>query len=182
MRVAIYVRVSTSEQEEKNQLPAIEALISRRGFEPVRIYQEAASAWSAGHQKEFSRLLKDGAAGDFAGLVVWSLDRITREGPGKILQIVDRLEKAGINVYSVNEPWTEAPTDLRPLLLSVYGWAAQLESNKISERTKAGLVRKKLNGGKLGRRPGSKDKKKRNVDGYRLRQARERIKRAELGQ
>lgn len=179
MKVAIYARVSTDNQNEKNQLPAIYTLIERRGFEPVQVYQESASAWSAGHQKEFSRLLKDAGAGLFQGIVVWSLDRITREGPGKILQIVDRLEKSGIYVYSVNEPWTEAPTDLRPLLLSVYGWAAQLESKKISERTKAGLLRKKLSGGKLGRRPGSKDKKKRRNDGYILRQAREKIRRAE---
>lgn len=180
MKVAIYARVSTDDQKEKNQLPAIYDLCRRRSFDPVLVYQESASAWSSGHQKEFSRLLKDAKAGEFQGLVVWSLDRITREGPGKILQIVDRLEKAGISVYSVNESWTDVPNDLRPLLLSVYGWAANLESKKISERTKAGLLRKKLDGGTLGRRPGSKDKRKRKTDGYKLRQAREKVKRAEL--
>jgi putative DNA-invertase from lambdoid prophage Rac len=181
-KIAIYARVSTFEQEERNQLPAINALIKRRDFEPVRTYQEQASAWSAGHQKEFSRLLKDAAAGEFSGLVVWSLDRITREGPSKILQIIDRLERSGITVYSVQEPWTEAPSEVRPLLLAVIGWVAQLESKRRSERTKAGLLRKKLNGGLIGRRPGSKDKHKRRTDGYKLRQARERIRREENGE
>lgn len=180
MKVAIYARVSTQEQEEKNQLPAIQALIERRGFEPVRIYQEQASAWSAGHQKEFSRLEKDATAKEFSGLVVWSLDRITREGPGRILQIVEKLEKAGVMVISVQEPWTEAPSEVRPLLLAFYGWAAQMESKRRSERTKAGMLRKKLNGGKIGRRPGSKDRHKRRTDGYKLRQAREKVKRAEI--
>jgi putative DNA-invertase from lambdoid prophage Rac len=179
MRCAIYARVSTLEQEEKNQLPAINALIKRRDFEPVRTYQEAASAWKDGHQIEFSRLLKDAAAGEFQGLVVWSLDRITREGPSKILQIIDRLERSGITVYSVQEPWTEAPNEVRPLLLAVIGWVAQLESKRRSERTKAGLLRRKLGGGRLGRQPGSKDRRKRRTDGYLLRQARDRIRRAE---
>lgn len=182
MKVAIYARVSTFDQAEANQLPAINGLIQRRGFDPVRIYQEAASAWSAGHQKEFSQLLKDAAAGEFSGLVVWSLDRITREGPGKILQIVDRLEKSGITVFSVMEPWTEAPTEVRPLLFAVIGWVANQESKKISERTKAGMLRKKLGGGNVGRPKGSKDRRRRKKAGYVLRQAREKVKRAENGE
>lgn len=180
MKVALYVRVSTYDQAEANQMPAIESLIQRRGFEPVRTYQEQVSAWSAGHQKEFSRLLKDAKAGEFSGLVVWSLDRITREGPGKIIQIVDRLEKAGIAVISIQEPWTELPSDIRPLLLSFYGWIANQESKRISERTKAGMLRKKMNGGRVGRPIGSKDRRRRRKAGYELRQAREKVKRAEL--
>lgn len=182
MNVAIYARVSTFDQKEENQFPAINALIQRRQFTPVRTYQEAASAWSAGHQKEFSQLLKDAKAGAFQAVIVWSLDRITREGAGKIIQIVERLERSGVMVISVNEPWTEAPTEVRPILLAFYGWAANLESKKISERTKAGMYRKKIGGGKLGRPNGSKDRRRRRTDGYVLRQAREKVKRAELGE
>lgn len=179
MKVAIYARVSSYLRDEKNQLPDIESLIQSRGFEVVASYHETASAWKNGHQVEFARLIKAAQAKEFDGIVVWSLDRLTREGPHKILAIYKKLEDLGITVISCKEPWTEAPSSVKPLLLAVFGWIAEQESRRQSERTKAGLLRKKLNGGRLGRPPGSKDRRKRKKKGYILRQARDRVKRAE---
>ena len=44
MKAAIYARVSTSEQSADNQLPDLEALASRRGFDIVRGFSENVSA------------------------------------------------------------------------------------------------------------------------------------------
>ena len=41
------------------------------------------------------------------------------------------------------------------------GWVARMESQRRSERTKAGLERAKAQGKHLGRPPGSKDRRKR---------------------
>ena len=57
------------------------------------------------------------------------------------------------------------------LLLAIAGWVARMESNRRSERTKAGLARAVAQGKGLGRPPGSKDKKKRGPRGYLLRYA-----------
>lgn len=59
MKAVIYSRVSTTEQSTDNQTPVLEAWAKQRGFEVVGIYQEAESAWKAGHQKELARLLAD---------------------------------------------------------------------------------------------------------------------------
>lgn len=180
-RAVIYARVSTGKQEEKNQIPDVNRLIEQRGFELVKTYKEKASAWKTGRQKELTKLMKAAQAKEFDCLVVWSLDRLTREGPHKILILYKRLEDLGITVISVKEPWTEAPSELKPLLLALIGWVAEQESKRQSERTKAGLKRKKEEGGKVGRPAGCKDKKKRKNEGYFLRQARARIERAENG-
>ena len=59
MKVAIYARVSTEEQVLENQIPVIETWAINRGWEIVKVYAEDATAWKAGHQKEFAQLLKD---------------------------------------------------------------------------------------------------------------------------
>ena len=69
------------------------------------------------------------------------------------------------------EPWTEAGGELLDLLLAIAGWVARMESNRRSERTKAGLQRAVSQGKRLGRPPGSKDRKKRSRRGYLLRWA-----------
>ncbi len=74
-------------------------------------------------------------------------------------------------VQCCQEPWTEAGGELLDLLLAIAGWVARMESNRRSERTKAGLARAVAQGKRLGRPPGSKDKKKRSRRGYLLRWA-----------
>ncbi|MFC2038369.1 recombinase family protein [Chloroflexota bacterium] len=66
-----------------------------------------------------------------------------------------------VKLISYQEPWTETPGEIREVLYALTGWVARMESQRRSERTKAGLVRVKAQGKRLGRPPGSKDKRKR---------------------
>lgn len=50
---------------------------------------------------------------------------------------------------------------LAELLYAVTGWVAQMESQRISERTKAGLARAQVQGRCLGRPRGSRDRRRR---------------------
>ena len=93
------------------------------------------------------------------------------EGPLATLEIVHRLGNYGVTVASFQEPWQKVSGELRDLLLAIVGWVARMESNRRSERTKAGLARSTAQGKRLGRPPGSKDKKKRSRRGYLLRWA-----------
>ncbi len=92
---------------------------------------------------------------------MWSLDRLSREGALAILQLVEKLRMYGTRILSYQESWTEAPGELAELLYALTGWVARMESQRRSERTKAGLARAVAQGKKLGRPTGSKDKKKR---------------------
>ena len=161
MKVIIYSRVSTGEQDTTNQTAALIDWAKRRGFEVAGIYQEEESAWKAGHQRELSRLLDYASKRRFDAVLVWALDRLSREGPLAILTLVNRLKICGVKVLSYQESWTEAPGELAELLYALTGWVARMESQRRSERTKAGLARVKAQGKRLGRPTGSKDRKKR---------------------
>lgn len=163
MKAAIYVRVSTSEQETANQLPALEDYAQRRGFEIVQVYSEAESAWRAGHQAELARLIEDARKGRFQTILVWALDRLSREGALAILSLVDKLKRYGVRVISYQESWTEAPGDLADILYAITGWVARMESQRRSERTKAGLERARREGKPIGKRGPDKKKRKRRA-------------------
>ena len=161
MKVCIYSRVSSGVQDTENQVMVLTNWAASRGYEVVNIYQEQESAWKNGHQRELSHLLEDARKRRFEAVLVWALDRLSREGPLAILTIVDRLKKCSVKVISYQESWTEAPGDLADLLYALTGWVARMESQRRSERTKAGLARVLAQGKKLGRPKGSKDKRKR---------------------
>lgn len=161
MKVCIYSRVSTSEQAATNQSEVLTGWAEQRGFEVVKFYEEEESAWKSGHQRVLANLIDDARHRRFQAVLVWALDRLSREGALAILSLVSKLSSCGVKVLSYQESWTEAPGELAELLYALTGWVARMESQRRSERTKAGLVRVKAQGKCLGRPPGSKDKRKR---------------------
>jgi putative DNA-invertase from lambdoid prophage Rac len=173
MKVAFYLRVSSAEQSTDNQLPALQAFAKTRGWEVAEVYSENATSWTAGHQKELARLLDDLGTGRrrYDYLLVWSLDRLTREGISSLLALWNHFRLLGCQIVSVKETWTEVPNEMTPIFLAMIGFFARWESDRRSERTKAGLDRVKAHGVKLGRPRGSKDQQKRNRAGYLLRWA-----------
>lgn len=173
MRVAAYLRVSTQEQTTANQSPAIEAWVKSRGHELVEVYQENESAWRSGHQKELARLLNHLRSGrrKYDILLVWSLDRLTRAGIAAILSLVNTFKSYGCQVISIQESWTEQAGPMAELLYSITAWVAEFESQRRSERVKAGQARALREGKRLGRPAGSKDKQLRRTTGYHLRYA-----------
>jgi len=171
MKAALYLRVSTTEQNVDNQLPALEAYADSRGWQIVEVYQENESAWKSGHQKELARLLADCRNGRHRVdvVLVWALDRLSREGAAAILNLVNTFKAYGVRVISYQESWTEAPGAIGEVLYAIAGWVAKMESERRSERTKAGLARAIAGGKRLGRPAGSKDGGKRKRTGYLLR-------------
>ncbi len=161
MKICIYSRVSTSKQDTENQSAVLTDWANRRGYEVVRIYEEQESAWKTGHQRELANLVADARRGKFQAVFVWALDRLSREGALAILSLVHKLSSHGVKVLSYQESWTEAPGELAEVLYALTGWVARMESQRRSERTKAGLARVKAHGKRLGRPPGSKDRRKR---------------------
>ena len=158
MKVAIYARVSTEDQTTKNQVHALlDYCHKRRDIvdEVYHVYEETESAWQRGHQKQLKELFADAHRGCFDTVLVWSLDRLTRGGALKILEMIDQFKKYNIRVVSYQEPWTEAPGEIADILYAITGWVAQMESQRRSERTKAGMARAKLEGREPGRPAGS---------------------------
>jgi len=165
LKAVIYSRVSTEEQTTANQVDTLRAWAESRGFALVETYQEQESAWRNGHQRELARLITGAQQRRFDVVIVWALDRISRQGSLAILELVNKLNAWGVKVLSYQEPWTEAPGELGELLYALTGWVARMESQRRSERTKAGMARLKAEGVRIGRPPGSRDKKRRKKRG-----------------
>ncbi len=170
MKVAIYARVSTEEQHTDNQISVLEKFAADNGWQVVKIYTEEASAWRAGHQKELKAMLNRASYHEYDGILVWSLDRLTRQGIGYIMQLVNTFKQYGCQVISQQESWTHQNDGMMvDLLYAITAWVAKFESERRSERVKAALARKKARGEPIGRKPGAKDLKPRKRLGYLLR-------------
>ena len=170
-KAGILARVSDPGQDYGNQLADLISWAERRGVEVVVTYKFQESAWKGAYQKQLTQVYQDAREGKFQILLIWALDRLSREGPLATLEIVHRLGNHGVSVASFQEPWLEVSGELRDLLLAIAGWVARMESTRRSERTKSGLQRAVSQGKRLGRPPGSKDKKRRRRSGYYARYA-----------
>lgn len=170
-RAAIYARVSTEEQTVENQIPALEKLAAERGWTILKVYSEEVSAWKTGRQVHLKELLIDASNHKYDFLLVWSLDRLSREGIGTLFNYVNTFKGYGCQVISCQEPWLEQSGPLADLLTAITGWVAQFESKRRSERIKASMAKRKAEGKWVGRKPGSKDKNTRKRTGYLMRYA-----------
>ena len=166
MKIAIYARVSTSEQDVNNQLRALRNYARALEGEIVEEYVDKASGKSS-NRPEFRRLLKNAEQHKFDLVLVWALDRFSREGILNTLSYLRRLKENGVYIKSLQEPWLDTRDEgMGNLLIAIFSWVAEQERKRISERTKEGLKKAK-NVGKRG-----KDKKPRRKSGYYLRWAR----------
>jgi DNA invertase Pin-like site-specific DNA recombinase len=151
MRAAIYCRVSTGEQELENQREALLRAAEARGWRVVAVYEDIGSG-AKFDREGFRKLLQDAAKRKFDAIYVWALDRLSREGLARTVQLIEQLDKWGIKIISHTEPYLDTSNELvRSILLAVIATLAKLERQKISERTKAGLERARRQGKKLGR-------------------------------
>lgn len=160
-KAAIWSRVSTNEQDTSNQVLQLELWAKQRGFDIVKIYNVEESAWRGAHKKAIHEALEDARKGQYSVLMVWALDRLSREGPQATLEIVSNFAKYNVQIASYQESWTEVAGELRELLIAIVGWVAKMESNRRSERTKAGMERAIAQGKTIGRPKGCKDSKSR---------------------
>ncbi len=146
-RAALWVRVSTSEQETANQLPVLREWAENRGYEVAKVYDVTESAYSGKHQDRLNEALDDARLGKYQVLFVWALDRLNRDWEiESTLKVLRLFRERGVQVLSRQEDWTDVPADMQPLLNSIFAWMAGMESKRRSERVKAGLARAQAEG------------------------------------
>jgi len=171
MKLAIYARVSKNDesQDPQNQINPLRDYAKALDGEVVEEYIDLASGGKS-DRENFLRMLNDADRHRFDLLLIWSLDRLSREGISNTLGYLERLKRNGIAIKSLQESWLDTRDEgLGQLLLAIFSWMAQQERKRIVERTKAGLERAKREGKTLGRRYGSKDSRPRKKSGYYLR-------------
>jgi putative DNA-invertase from lambdoid prophage Rac len=115
----------------------------------LAIYEETFSGATTA-RPEFTRMMDDAHKGRFTTVVVWALDRFGRSMIGNI-QTVLELDRLGVRLVSLREPWLDTSGPVRSLLLAIFSWCAEQERLRIVERTKAGMDRARRDGKTIGR-------------------------------
>ncbi|WP_455543960.1 recombinase family protein [Intestinibacter sp.] len=142
-KVAIYCRVSTTEQAEEGysideQNIKIREYCERLGHEVYNLYEDRGiSGKSINNRPGIKQLLKDATENKFDLVIVWKLNRISRKLLD-ILNIVELLNKHNIAFRSLTENFeTETPSG--KLQLNIMGAIGEFERETIAENIKLGM-------------------------------------------
>ena len=157
MRAAIYARVSTQEkkklQDPFNQVPHLQQMASQRGFTLTSEYIDRESAGEGKLRPEFERMMQDASLQKFDVILFWSLDRFSREGVFETLEHLRKLSKWGVEFLSFTEQYLDSTGAFKDAIIAIIAAIAKQERTRISERVRAGMQRRKLEGATFGRKP-----------------------------
>jgi DNA invertase Pin-like site-specific DNA recombinase len=152
-RVALYVRVSTSEQTTRNQRRELKAVAERHGWHVVKVFEDAGISGAKGsdHRPGLADLLKAVARREIDMVAAWSVDRLGRSLMD-LLAFLKELHAKGVDLF-LHQQGLDTSTPSGRAMFQMMGVFAEFEHAMIRERVLSGLARAREEGTKLGRKP-----------------------------
>ncbi len=147
MKVAIYCRVSTEDQDADKQEDICRESCKRQGHDVYKVYKDVISGTTTS-RPNFNKLLDDMRHLKFDMIMVTKLDRLGRSLQ-HLLSMFDEFNSKGIHFVAATQN-IDTSTSGGRLQMQIMGAFAEYERNIISERTKEGL-RKAIGVGKRGK-------------------------------
>jgi DNA invertase Pin-like site-specific DNA recombinase len=169
IKIAIYVRVSTIDQKNENQLVKLRDYCRNNNFKIVKEYVENGISGTKTSRPELDKMLQAMRKREFDAIVVWKFDRLGRSTI-HLLQVLEEMQKLGVGLIATSQN-IDTSTPHGKLFFTMLSGFAEFEREVIRERIMLGLERTKKQGTKLGRPFGAIDKKRRVKSGYFLRWA-----------
>jgi len=148
-RVALYARVSTTDQSTDSQLLDLRRYTQERNWHVFREYCDNGVSGTKDSRPALNQLMDDAKKRRFGVVLVWRFDRFARSTKHLILAL-EEFKNLGIDFVSYQEN-IDTSSPLGSAIFTIISAVAQLERDIIAERVKAGLRRAKENGKKLGR-------------------------------
>lgn len=152
MKAGIYYRVSTERQDFDSQRSEIERWLASRPEPPtVVVYTDPARSGKDGKRPGYQALLAAAGRGEIDTIVVYRLDRFSRDATSAIRTILD-LDALGVAFVSVSQPALNLGHDVpfRRTMLSAFAEIAEIERETIVDRVRAGLDAARKRGVRLG--------------------------------
>lgn len=148
--LAVYIRVSSVSQNADSQRREINRWLTAQGFDTADVewYEDTASGTNL-KRSEFERLQRDVFAGQITTIVVWKLDRLSRDLREGLNTLADWCER-GIRVVSVTQH-IDFNGALGKMLAAVLLGVAEMEQETRKERQAAGIAAAKDRGVYRGR-------------------------------
>lgn len=148
-RAAIYVRVSTNEQNTAAQESELKKYAESRGWTVTKIYRDQGVSGSKVNRPGLDELMADCKRQKANVVLVWKFDRFARS----LRQLLDGLEEfkeRGIDFVSSTEQ-IDTSTASGKCFFQIIGAIAEFERSLITERVRAGLAHARKQGKRLGR-------------------------------
>lgn len=144
-----YVRVSTADQAENGysldqQKGAIRKWCNDHGLELVTIYADEGVSGKKSDRPAFTRMIADVLADGISHVICTKVDRFARSA-NDLFSTSTTLEQAGVDLVFC-EQGLDTSTAIGRAMRGMLAVFAELESNMLSERTKAGLAEAKTRG------------------------------------
>ena len=150
-KVAIYGRVSTSDQTTENQILKLKEMVEINNWDLIDIYIDEGISGTKGRNKrpEFDRLCKDMVRRKFNRILVWDVSRLGRSLQ-HLVEFLNDVQSVNCNLY-IHQSGLDTSTPRGRMMFQMVGVFAEFEREMISERVKSGLDRVRSKGKKLGR-------------------------------
>lgn len=150
-RVAVYSRVSTSDQDCEVQLGELRVYVARRGWTVAEEYVDHGVSGTRSSRPALDRLLTDARRRKFDVVVVWALDRFGRS-LRHLVTTIDELGVLGVGFIAFTQGIDTTHTSpAGTLTLQVLGCVAQFEREMCRARVRAGVAKARAQGKRLGR-------------------------------
>lgn len=158
MKVALYARVSKDKadsdgkmQDPNNQLIPMREFCQRMEWEISNEFVDRASGGDS-NRPQFQAMMGKVRQRHFDIILVWALDRFSREGIVNTFAYVKQLRDYKTILKGYNQDWLDTSREgANDIILGIHAHYAQEELKKISDRTKAGLAKLEKQGIKGGR-------------------------------
>ena len=145
-RVAIYCRVSTTEQAEEGysigeQERLIREYCTKQGYEVYKVFSDAGiSGKDIVHRPAIQELLKDATEKKFDMVMSWKINRLSRKLEDAI-KIVNILDRYGFSYQSYSERF-ESDTPAGKMQFQMMALVGEFERNTIAQNVKMGMKAK----------------------------------------
>lgn len=148
-RVAIYIRVSTTHQIDKDSIPMQRNdLVSYARLmlntDDYTIFEDAGYSGKNTDRPNFQKMMSQIRSGAFTHLLVWKIDRISRNLLD-FSSMYKELKELGVVFVSKNEQF-DTSTAMGEAMLKIILVFAELERNMTSERVSATMISRASNG------------------------------------
>ena len=155
-KVAIYIRVSTSHQVDKDSLPVqrmelINYAKYALNIENVEVFEDAGYSGKNTMRPAFQRMMTKIRNGEFSHILVWKIDRISRNLLD-FASMYSELKRLGVVFISKNEQF-DTGSAMGEAMLKIILIFAELERNMTSERVTSVMISRagtgQWNGGRV---------------------------------
>lgn len=140
MKCAVYIRVSTNKEEQKqslvNQKELFMNLLSEKGWDLYDIYLDIQSGTKTKKRPELKRMINDAKNKRFDMILAKELSRLARNGQLSY-EIKNLAEVRGIHILTLDGAIDTLSGNTQ--MFGLYAWMYEQESQRTSERVKTSL-------------------------------------------